>query len=198
LYAYIGLSNNSLSGYFTYVLTFTSDVVVPREVEPAVLQWVMAVHMHGENPWEAALKLLAVDWILGHSPVLLIYRDESTKRTHRREIVYSWPHSMPWGMDFLTKCVFCDEPFPLNVQMKWVAETVDGIVEHHKQIRFKCLSCAKKTPWVVRPDWLNPVPHRPCAYWHEYECPNPHMDELVAQFKGATSEHEDTDEMIIC
>lgn len=178
-----------LSGAFNFLLSFGARRLNTSRILPYLLEFIQAVYLRRNDPWNSLLGLVATPSVLSHTPLVLTYRDSNVVRS--RCVVYSWPHFAPWGLSALKTCqsLTC-RSVAGDLEMEWGRRICDWdstsgvkkVSDPHGKLRITCRRCKQRSPWVFRPDWLHPYPHRPLVYWYDWPLDAKKLAKLLGQF----------------
>jgi hypothetical protein len=157
------IQRNFFRGLFKFILGFTGTSVVPRIVMLAVLQFLRLTFMYNDPLWDSLTQSFLDHRLLTHSPVVLVYTDESTgSNVIARQLVYSVPQARPWGL--LPRCGHptCNAP-PGSLRV------IGGKKqnENHPKFKLKCNQCGWSSEYVPRPAWIQPLPKK-FYFWHHF------------------------------
>ncbi|KAF8645857.1 hypothetical protein AX16_007515 [Volvariella volvacea WC 439] len=163
-----------INGTFDFLLSFTEENLRFKNVEVQTIEFLKAIFIWNNSPWDALLSHLVNIPLLSHTSIVLTFWEGD--KIHCRRVSQSWPHFNIWGFT-----PFCSECPARNAEqhIDW-APAADDL---HGYARITCDRCHRKTRWVRRPDWVHPLRSPGVVYWHNYPLSEEQMTELQILFK---------------
>ncbi|KDQ05673.1 hypothetical protein BOTBODRAFT_182337 [Botryobasidium botryosum FD-172 SS1] len=170
--------------HFDFVVGFTADTVVPRAINPTLLNFVMSVYVHGRRNsiFDAFVEDFGRFQPSVFTPVVLI--TPKAARTGKRSVdspagglnfaraqgeitdltavslQYSIPRLRPWGM-----------PVPQCMQGTCAGRSPMDATQHERtasRVKFSCPTCGRRTGYLERPEWIKPSKTSRFAYYHDH------------------------------
>lgn len=138
-----------------FVIGFGANRLNPLQVMPAVRMALAAIFSEGVDPWIALIRYCTVHHrVLGHTTIILVDRNKQTGQLRGRQIVYSHPYCLPWGI--MPECRDSKCLSRPGDVYGVVARNNTAKKDIHSQITLNCKVCNK---WCIvhRPDWITPI-----------------------------------------
>lgn len=143
-----------------------------------IRQALVTIFAREQDPLQTIIDCVTVNqYVLSHSPVVVVHKERATGRTQATQVVYSAPRSHPWGI--IPKCPDATCKGEIGSAFGKMNRSVASRGTH-VECRYTCNSCNTVSDWIQRPTWIQPVTHRPFYF----TMPFPVSPRMIAEARG--------------